>query len=283
MRSSAAILVILISCLADPSTGNAAPNLSTPDATLLMPFDSTEGNVFFSMITNVGESVVVTIDFYDEDGAALTQTTVPLKGKGDTVVVDPTRLVSVDEHRNPVSPMVSLFGKRGCIIAKGGDGARLVGTFTLANWRSGASYGSTAVGIGPVGAVGALVPGDTLVGNIYDISAVEEAFLILVAVDPDRLTPLQGGFSVELEVARARRATEFDEEAMPIARSRLSTSGAVLFPSVIDLFNEVPNCNLVTDASCSTALRVSSQSAIVGFLGQSVASYGAAAPLRALD
>jgi hypothetical protein len=282
MRPIAVLAVGLLLTVSSGMPAQAAPTFSVPDATLLMPFDVSDIEVItFFTVTNVGEGTVVTFAYYDERGVPIIETTVPLRPSGDTVVVNLTEVVSLDLERNPITKPLDLSGKRGSVVIRGdSDAAQLIGSFTLVHYTTGASYGSSAAGIGPHGSV---KPGATLSGSFYSLADLGDAFLMLVAIDPESRKPVTSGVDIEIELARSRRASGANSPATVVASTRLRSAPAATFPSVFDLAADVPPCNQAVDASCSTSLSVRSAAALVGFSGQAVSSFGAGIPLRSSE
>jgi hypothetical protein len=141
---------------------------SQPAASIVMPFDQTSGHASYLLVSNPyassREAAAVTThwSFWSDDcthlgdfDSCLTTT--------DTVVVDPSRAGGSGPANEPNGPLIDLSGKRGFVTvtafqtdgACGGpsvlgyqlvDGA-LVGTATIANLSTQASYGFAAVGL----------------------------------------------------------------------------------------------------------------------------------------
>lgn len=197
-----------------------------PAASIVMPFDQTEGHASYLLVSNpagtsrAGAAVTTHWSFWSEDCSHLADFDSCLT-LNDTVVVDPSRAVGVGPSNEPDGPAVDLSGHRGFVTVTAfqtdadcaGPAAlgyeivdhALVGTATVANLATEASYGFNAVGfyadpagrridlpdfhLSPDSNTGFLVlqsynPGSTSDSEVMMISLEEETGLLAGEVGP---------------------------------------------------------------------------------------------------
>ncbi|MFM8409306.1 MAG: hypothetical protein ACKOCT_03445, partial [Alphaproteobacteria bacterium] len=174
-RLGAALAALLASIgilqgLAGPALAMVADPFTTrtqPAASLVLPFDQTAGHASFLLVgnpsTSSAEAAAVTThwSFWSEDCSNLGDFSICLT-LHDTVVVDPSSARGLDDRNQPTGDPIDLSGHRGFVTvtawetdASCSDAATtgrrlrdaLVGTATIADLATEASWGFDAVGL----------------------------------------------------------------------------------------------------------------------------------------
>lgn len=161
------LLALAIPCTAAAMTDDPYTTTSQPASSIVMPFDQTSGHASYLVVSNTAgtsraaSAVTTHWSFWSEDCSHLLDFDSCLT-LNDTVVVDPSRAGGVDAANAPRGPVVDLAGHRGFVTVTAYEtdaacsgpealgyrlvGQALVGTATLANLATEASYGFNAVG-----------------------------------------------------------------------------------------------------------------------------------------
>lgn len=204
----AALLVILLSATpaaaAFPTDGFS---YAQPAAQLVMPFDATEDRVTFALVSNIGGHSPQTSTrwtWWSESCERLADFAICLT-MNDTVVVDPRRTGGVGPANEPLGPAISLDGERGLlsVTAYATDAAcrpwhetgaeiadnHLVGTFTVADLATTASFANDALGLGKDAEGHVRLPGDGALTHLsFDFqtlapASVEDSFAMLTVLE----------------------------------------------------------------------------------------------------
>ena len=148
-------------------------SFTQPANALVMPFDETDGHATFFLVSNIsglspaGDGFIAGVtthwSYWSEDCSHLADVYVCLT-LNDTVVVSPADVSAIDAGNNPIGPQIDLSGKRGFVVVTAyatdeicsdssvrGDvlvDDAIVGTYTMANIESQASFGNDAIGLG---------------------------------------------------------------------------------------------------------------------------------------
>ena len=135
-----------------------------PASSLVMPFDQRSGHASFLIASSLAGAAAVSThwSFWNEDCSNLGEVSICLT-PNDTVVVDPGAVRSLDAANKSIDEPLDLAGKRGFATvtayetdASCADGAAkgsrlveraLVGTATIADLATEASYGFDAIGL----------------------------------------------------------------------------------------------------------------------------------------
>lgn len=242
MRILAALFVTLVVTLSSQAAfglvDEPKSSQTQPAASLVAPFDVSEGHVSFLLVSNVAASEVATHWVFWSDGCEHLVDVWMCLTPNDTVLVDPTSLSALDADNQEVGPQIDLSGERGTVIVTAyasGAGCRptpdsvivddtLVGSFTLADAPTDAAFGGNMVGFG-------VEPSS---GHV-DLPDLELAHLDLQTFDPTTL----GDTTVGLIALR-----ESSGELVPL---RNVTSQVLFFDT-----NEVPTSLPDTQVSCAT-------------------------------
>ena len=147
-------------------------SFTQPANALVMPFDETDGHATFFLVSNIsglspaGDGFIAGVtthwSYWSEDCSHLADVYVCLT-LNDTVVVSPADVSAIDAGNNPIGPQIDLSGKRGFVVVTAyatdeicsdssvrGDvlvDDAIVGTYTMANIESQASFGNDAIGL----------------------------------------------------------------------------------------------------------------------------------------
>ena len=148
-------------------------SFTQPANALVMPFDETDGHATFFLVSNIsglspaGDGFIAGVtthwSYWSEDCSHLADVYVCLT-LNDTVVVSPADVSAIDAGNNPIGPQIDLSGNRGFVVVTAyatdeicsdssvrGDvlvDDAIVGTYTMANIESQASFGNDAIGLG---------------------------------------------------------------------------------------------------------------------------------------
>jgi hypothetical protein len=148
-------------------------SFTQPANALVMPFDETDGHATFFLVSNIsglspaGDGFIAGItthwSYWSEDCSHLADVYVCLT-LNDTVVVSPEDVSAIDAGNNAIGPEIDLSGNRGFVVVTAyatdeicsdssvrGDilvDNAIVGTYTMANIESQASFGNDAIGLG---------------------------------------------------------------------------------------------------------------------------------------
>jgi hypothetical protein len=146
-----------------------------PANALVMPFDAEEGRVSFLLASNIAgvsptdnpdrfvPAVTTHWAYWSDDCRHLADVYVCLT-LNDTIVVDPTDVRSIDGGNNPFGPEIDLSGEKGFVVVTAYSTGEvcadasfegflpidnaIVGSYTLADFESGAALGADAIGLG---------------------------------------------------------------------------------------------------------------------------------------
>jgi hypothetical protein len=158
---------------ADALVADVDTSYTQPSNTLVMPFDVTDGNASFMVVSNTAgtspdgmyEILAVTTHWtwWSESCDQLADAWICLT-LNDTVVVDPRNIGNVDQANMQVADGANLSGDRGMVVVTAyatdhlcaGGAARdyemvdnaIVGTYTFADTAVEFSYGNDAIGLG---------------------------------------------------------------------------------------------------------------------------------------
>lgn len=148
-------------------------SFTQPANALVMPFNETDGHATFFLVSNIsglspaGDGFIAGVtthwSYWSEDCSHLADVYVCLT-LNDTVVVSPADVSAIDAGNNPIGPQIDLSGNRGFVVVTAyatdeicsdssvrGDvlvDDAIVGTYTMANIESQASFGNDAIGLG---------------------------------------------------------------------------------------------------------------------------------------
>ncbi len=207
----AATLSVLLARPADALVDDPTTSFTAPAASLVMPFDATEGWVTFMIVSNIagvtpiagGEILGVTThwSYWSDSCDHLVDVWVCMT-LNDTIVVDPTSVSDVDVGNEQVGRRSNLSGFRGTVVvtAYGTDEScnegsvggyvpidnAIVGAATRASTTAGYSFGSDAVGLGldPSGSYVQLPTGVDPTVDIMTLNpgSVENSSLVLMSL-----------------------------------------------------------------------------------------------------
>ncbi len=272
------------------ATANAAgngPNLTEPDAYLVMPMVAEGNYTTFFMISNVGasdgspedpEPVEIQWDFYDASGELLESVSRYVLGEGGTDIVDPSSIRSKDED-GTLGPPISLLGRNGfVVVGDWEDEPRLIGNFTVANTQTSAAWGAAAVGLG---VHGRLNSGDEAVGTTFKIDDLEDNLLVVIGINDEGFLPesLTDGFAPEEdeEILKLEIRLQNNQIFNPSADQAIRNLAASAFFSTLEELFPRANPGL----SGTIAIRPTDRSTkLLAFYGQAVGPYGAGQTFR---
>lgn len=159
--------VLSISTLANAFIADTDTALLVPANALVAPFDATSDHQSYALASNTSDSTDVSThwSFWGEDCTHLADVSICLT-RHDTIVVDVTDIHAVSKDNKIGGTAINLTGKRGTIVATAFetnddcdpavDGTKLVedvivGSFHIANTKTGASFGGNMLGLGTDG------------------------------------------------------------------------------------------------------------------------------------
>ncbi|MFM8412685.1 MAG: hypothetical protein ACKOCT_20725 [Alphaproteobacteria bacterium] len=284
--------------------------ISQPAASIVMPFDQTSGRASYLIVSNTAgtsrEASAVTThwSFWSEDCSHLGDFSSCLT-LNDTMVVDPSRAGGVTAGNDPDGPVIDLGGHRGFVTVtayetdatcSGPDrlGYRLVdraivGTATVANLATQASYGFNGVGFFVDPSAGrvdlpqfALSP-DAATGYLdlqsYDPDATTDSAIMMSSLDEETGT-LAGEFVPGSSTVTAT-ATYLDNlesaTSLPDIGFRCSYFGALagrpgaLIPDYVSINS---SGFLQLRQILQGGVPVGFDTWVVAFIGEAVARYG---------
>ena len=148
-------------------------SFTQPANARVMPFIETDGHATFFLVSNIsglspaGDGLIAGVtthwSYWSDDCSHLADVYVCLT-LNDTVVVSPADVSAIDAGNNPIGPQIDLSGKRGFVVVTAyatdeicSDSSvrdnqlvdnAIVGTYTIANIESQASFGNDAIGLG---------------------------------------------------------------------------------------------------------------------------------------
>lgn len=266
-----------------------------PAASLVGPFDVTDGHASFLQVSNLaGEDVATHWVFWSDTCDHLVNVWICLT-PADTVVVDPRDLSGLDGDNERVGPQVDLSGARGSAIVtayEAGENCRpsssaalrddaIVGSFTVADTSTDAAFGGNLVGFGLDSTETFVDLPDTELEHLdvqtFDPSGLADTTVVLVALRESSAepVPLRGVSSQTLFIDSNEIPTSLPDVA--VSCSTLGPIFETLLPTSI-----TPNSSgIVRLLHPQTSLGpIGYETWLLGFYGQAVGDYGSGSRMK---
>jgi len=250
---------------------------TSPAVALVMPFDVTENHASFELVSRIGGSdatsdpVATHWSFWSESCAHLADVFICLTPR-DTVVVDPSALqgqIQSGQKNTPTGPLINLSGEKGFITVTAFEASSdsetckpaddtlpaadpsLVGSWVVANTKTNAAFGSSAIGI---------VDGLTLpTGDTFFPSDPIGGGLFLQTFNPQSLTDSEIFF---IGLASPNGNSTFRESEVGPIPAALPDGHAVCCDAVyfdnLETFVSLPNVCL----TCSETAKIAENDAL---------------------